>query len=354
MKKRIASFFMALCFVIVMLPTTVLAVGEHGISVSATEVKNGDTFTVTLTIPAISEPLSNLDLQISFDSSAFEVIEYTKPAFAGMSNTTGEANAVGKITCMHESETGDNDLTGLQSGGTMTATFRVKETAESGSYNFEVIEYVLDSIDENTYESVNRAPAGAVKTATVNVISATDPYTANISANDTEFTVDDEVAVTVNVGGAIGSFASAEITLTYDPDYLTLKENHTLNGASMTVNNGTIKLVDDLPHHYDVGEKDHWIDITEGSFVQDVFGAPAAVVNSYHSWEIGRLAPELEVAARSRDGVIEAVECRERNVFATQWHPEQSFHTGDPLEHKFIENFLNNLFLQGFILVQQF
>ncbi|MBQ2989197.1 MAG: hypothetical protein IJD59_08850 [Clostridia bacterium] len=244
MKKRIASFFMALCFVIVMLPTTVLAVGEHGISVSATEVKNGDTFTVTLTIPAISEPLSNLDLQISFDSSAFEVIEYTKPAFAGMSNTTGEANAVGKITCMHESETGDNDLTGLQSGGTMTATFRVKETAESGSYNFEVIEYVLDSIDENTYESVNRAPAGAVKTATVNVISATDPYTANISANDTEFTVDDEVAVTVNVGGAIGSFASAEITLTYDPDYLTLKENHTLNGASMTVNNGTIKLVD--------------------------------------------------------------------------------------------------------------
>lgn len=103
---------------------------------------------------------------------------------------------------------------------------------------------------------------------------------------------------------------------------------------------GTIKLVDDLPHHYDVGEKDHVIDITEGSFVHDVFRAPSAVVNSYHSWEIGRLAPELEISARSRDGVIEAVECKERNIFATQWHPEQSFHTGDPIEHKFVENFL--------------
>jgi len=103
---------------------------------------------------------------------------------------------------------------------------------------------------------------------------------------------------------------------------------------------GTIKRVDDLPNHYDVGEKDHWIDIAGGSFVHEVFGKDSAVVNSYHSWEIGRLAPELEVAARSRDGVIEAVECKERNVFATQWHPEQSFHTGDPIEHKFIENFL--------------
>ena len=103
---------------------------------------------------------------------------------------------------------------------------------------------------------------------------------------------------------------------------------------------GTIKLVDNLQDHYDAGEPNHVIDITEGSFVHEVFSAPSAVVNSYHSWEIGRLAPELEVAARTRDGVIEAVECKERNIFATQWHPEQSFHTGDPLENKFIENFL--------------
>lgn len=244
MKKRIASFLMALCFVIVMLPATALAAGEHGISVNKTQLTNGETFTVTLTIPAISEALSNLEFAISFDNSAFEVIEYTKPAFAAISNTPAEATVAGKLTCSNVPSSGDNDLTVLQNGGTMTATFRVKETAERDSYNFEVTTYTVKSIDESTYMPVDRTPAGVIKTATVNVAPATDPYTANISTTDTLFIVDDTVAVTVNVGGTVGSFASAELTLTYDPNYLTLQDTHTLNGASITVNNGTIKIVD--------------------------------------------------------------------------------------------------------------
>ena len=103
---------------------------------------------------------------------------------------------------------------------------------------------------------------------------------------------------------------------------------------------GTLKLLDDKSRHHDAGEDAHVIDIAEGSFVYEVFQASSAVVNSYHNWEIGKLAPELSVAAVSRDGVIEAVECRDRNVFATQWHPEQSFHRGDPVENQFFENFL--------------
>ena len=71
-----------------------------------------------------------------------------------------------------------------------------------------------------------------------------DLYTANISTTNTLFVVGDTVAVTVNVGGTVGGFASAELRLTYDPTYLTLQETNTLNGASMTVNNGIIKIVD--------------------------------------------------------------------------------------------------------------
>ena len=75
--------------------------------------------------------------------------------------------------------------------------------------------------------------------------SDTVPYTASISTTNTSFVVGETVAVTVNVGGTVGRFASAELTLTYDPTYLTLVENNcTLDGASMTVNNGTIKIVD--------------------------------------------------------------------------------------------------------------
>lgn len=85
----------------------------------------------------------------------------------------------------------------------------------------------------------------------------------------------------------------------------------------------------------------HDILIEKGSFVYDVFGTERATVNSYHYWCIDRLAPGLQVAARSEDGVIEAVEWKERNIFATQWHPELSFDLGDPIERKFMENFLN-------------
>lgn len=103
---------------------------------------------------------------------------------------------------------------------------------------------------------------------------------------------------------------------------------------------GTLKKLDDYFTHQNQDEKRHEISITRGSFVDEVFKAERATVNCYHNWEIDRLAPSLTVAARCADGVIEAVECREKNIFATQWHPEQSFHTGDPIEQAFFENFI--------------
>ena len=103
---------------------------------------------------------------------------------------------------------------------------------------------------------------------------------------------------------------------------------------------GTLKKVEDPEHHYDHEKNTHEIDVTEGSFVYDVFGKTRVTVNSYHSWCIDDLAPGLCVAARALDGTIEAVEWKEKKIFATQWHPEQSFHAGDPLENRFIENFI--------------
>ncbi len=100
---------------------------------------------------------------------------------------------------------------------------------------------------------------------------------------------------------------------------------------------GTIREIPVKKSHLD---KTHTIDIKENSFVYDVFKSSKATVNTYHEWEIEKLAPCLEVVATSPDGIIEAVECKEKKVFATQWHPEQSFHTGDPIENKFFENFI--------------
>ena len=87
--------------------------------------------------------------------------------------------------------------------------------------------------------------------------------------------------------------------------------------------------------------RNHKINILKDSFVYDVFNTDSAEVNSYHYWAIDRLGDSLECIATSDDGVIEAIECREKRIFATQWHPERSFSEGNPIENKFFENFIN-------------
>ena len=94
---------------------------------------------------------------------------------------------------------------------------------------------------------------------------------------------------------------------------------------------------DVAPAHQD---QNHEINIVPNSFVYDVFKSERAEVNSYHSWTLDRLAPCFDVVARTADNIIEAIECKEKKIFATEWHPEQSFHTGDRIENKFFENFI--------------
>ena len=103
---------------------------------------------------------------------------------------------------------------------------------------------------------------------------------------------------------------------------------------------GTLKELDDAVAHRRDEIKTHEISIERGSFVHDVFESERALVNCYHNWEINKLGRDLRIVARTDDGVIEAIENKELRVYATQWHPEQSYHTGDPIEHKFFVNFI--------------
>lgn len=103
---------------------------------------------------------------------------------------------------------------------------------------------------------------------------------------------------------------------------------------------GSIKKIDNGVPHCSKGLLKHPITIKENSFVHRVFESTEAEVNTFHYWHIDRLAPCLKVVAESLDGIIEAVECEEKKVFATQWHPELSFHADNPQENKLFENFI--------------
>jgi gamma-glutamyl-gamma-aminobutyrate hydrolase PuuD len=83
----------------------------------------------------------------------------------------------------------------------------------------------------------------------------------------------------------------------------------------------------DLPHE---------VEILPGTRLHRILGVERMSVASEHHQAIGRVADGLLVAARSPDGVIEALEGGgEAFVLGVQWHPE--LHLGEPGSLKLFE-----------------
>jgi len=65
----------------------------------------------------------------------------------------------------------------------------------------------------------------------------------------------------------------------------------------------------------------HNIVILPGTRLASLFGE-THYVNSLHHQAVKDIAPGFRVAARAKDGVIEAFESEKQNISAVQWHPE--------------------------------
>jgi putative glutamine amidotransferase len=74
-------------------------------------------------------------------------------------------------------------------------------------------------------------------------------------------------------------------------------------------------------------DDEHHISISENSLLKEIIGSSSANVNGAHHQAIGRLSDELIATATSPDGVVEAVEWKEKEgeswLLAVQWHPER-------------------------------
>ena len=67
----------------------------------------------------------------------------------------------------------------------------------------------------------------------------------------------------------------------------------------------------------------HSIQVVEGSRLEGLLGSGTLQVNSFHHQAVKDLAPGLRIAAKARDGVIEAIEgTDDRFLLGVQWHPE--------------------------------
>ena len=89
-----------------------------------------------------------------------------------------------------------------------------------------------------------------------------------------------------------------------------------------------------------IAYKTHPVKVKKGSFIHDVFQSERILTNTYHGYALDRVAEGFEVVATSDDGIVEAVEWKEKKVYGTQWHPELAYRLSDPLELRIFENFL--------------
>jgi putative glutamine amidotransferase len=82
--------------------------------------------------------------------------------------------------------------------------------------------------------------------------------------------------------------------------------------------------VPDVPGRVAHGDgASHEVDVEPGSVLARLAPPKRRVVNSFHHQAVGKLAPTLRVAARSVDGVVEAVEGPGAFCLGVQWHPER-------------------------------
>lgn len=84
----------------------------------------------------------------------------------------------------------------------------------------------------------------------------------------------------------------------------------------------------------------HPVRVEAETLLARVLGAETAVVNSFHHQAVAKLAPGFRVAARSPEGIIEAIE-REDHPFyvGVQWHPERM--PASPLTARLFRGFVD-------------
>jgi putative glutamine amidotransferase len=98
-------------------------------------------------------------------------------------------------------------------------------------------------------------------------------------------------------------------------------------------------LIQDIPDQYsrdiqhrqqhlnvDASEPSHAVAVRAGSKLAEIYAAKELSTNSFHHQSLKEVAPQLEVDARSADGVIEAVSLPDHPfAVGVQWHPEMMF-----------------------------
>lgn len=92
------------------------------------------------------------------------------------------------------------------------------------------------------------------------------------------------------------------------------------------------------PEGWQKGFSKHEVELAKSSKLRSIYGSEKIEVVSSHHQCVDSVGKDLELAARSEDGVAEAIEKQgQRFALGVQWHPERDFETNKSLFAEFIK-----------------
>ena len=237
MKKRLLSVVLSLCLILSLLPTTVFAIDSAAISSTKSTVKAGETFDVSLVIPSNSAKKAySASFRFYFDNTVFEVVNFTPPTIGGKS-ANGFNSASNFISCTYEGDLGENTLD-FSGGLSVTAQFKVKDSASPGAYDFTVdgintFALELDLTDFTTEYPLFSVPSGLKTTVTIpkSPISDVSKITAKVDAPQKGVTLD----TSVDLDTATWEITAIDPVLANFDVTPTLPAAQTYDGAHKTV-----------------------------------------------------------------------------------------------------------------------
>lgn len=255
--KKLLSLLLVFVMVLGMVTTAFAAtVPTATVTADKTEVKAGDTITLTLAIDQTIENLMNFEWAIRFDANAYKKTGSTiGDAYKnqpGGSTVVGEATMIGPYAKPEKQENGLRvsglstlgDPITLNAGTIATVTFTALDTITAENASFRITTEAMNDYDTMTMieGGVNLAGSSIPVSLKSDELVVEPAYTVTM-AQDQTVIAGETVSIPVTVGhtGDVTTYNAFDMSFTYDADLL----EHTsaeIEGMTVTVGEGTVRV----------------------------------------------------------------------------------------------------------------
>lgn len=212
MNNRIRTFLSVFIILIslAMFSVTASAEDTNGVYINSSKVYSGDEFDVKIRIPAVNKSADTVSIKVEFDSSAFELVEWSPVVQGGV---VGSGENFFSLSAANAQPVID-----LSSGLTFTAKMKVKDGAIKANYEFTLKKNSVSYVAADGRSFVELwAPTNISAGIEVGERNTTGEKPA-LSVSSTDLKAGDRFNVSINIPSINKNADTATLRVEFDSD----------------------------------------------------------------------------------------------------------------------------------------